>query len=183
MRSLLVFTAFSLTLIPLPPLAASPFPSLAAAAAQEKKEYLTDAEAEKIRDADTPNDRVKLYLSFADDRLKKFQYELSRATPELHRSDTLNALLNGYSGSVDDAADTIQGAIEKDADIGASLKEMTSKGKEFLTALQKIKADKGKDYDSYSDTLEDAIEATMDAVDESQGALKTYSAPVRRKQQ
>lgn len=183
MRFLLAFAALSVTLIPLPARAASASPSPAAAAAQEKKEYLTDAEAEKIRDADTPNDRVKLYLSFADDRLKKFQYELSRTSPEMHRSDTLNALLNGYSGSVDDAADTIQGAIEKDADIGASLKEMTSKGKEFLAALQKIKSDKGKDYDSYSDTLEDAIEGTMDAIDESQQALKTYSAPIRRKQQ
>lgn len=155
---------------------------LAAAPAQEKKEYLTDAEAAKIRDADTANERVKLYISFADDRLKKFQYELGRTSSEMHRGDTLNGLLNGYSGSMDDAADVIQGAIEKDADILAGLKEMTSKGKEFLAALQKIDDAKGKDFESYKDTLEDAIEGTMDAVDEAQTAEKTYSAPVRRKQ-
>ncbi|MGA8676959.1 MAG: hypothetical protein WB621_17215, partial [Candidatus Acidiferrales bacterium] len=33
-----------------------------------QKDYLTDAEADKIRDAVTPPERIKLYISFADDR-------------------------------------------------------------------------------------------------------------------
>ncbi len=37
----------------------------------QKKDYLTQMEADKIRDADTPSDRVKLLLSFASDRIKK----------------------------------------------------------------------------------------------------------------
>ncbi len=50
--------------------------SLAAARTRSKqdpqKDYLTDAEADKIRDAVTPAGRIKLYISFAEDRLKKF---------------------------------------------------------------------------------------------------------------
>jgi hypothetical protein len=49
-------------------------------AQQEKKDYLTDAEGDRIRDAVTPPERMKLFVIFADDRLKKFQYELTRRT-------------------------------------------------------------------------------------------------------
>ncbi|HEY2456956.1 MAG TPA: hypothetical protein VGI13_06620, partial [Candidatus Acidoferrum sp.] len=45
-------------------------------AQRPEKDYLTDIEADKIRDAETTNDRIKLFLLFAEDRLKKFQYEL-----------------------------------------------------------------------------------------------------------
>ena len=41
-------------------------------AQQEKKDYLTDAEGDRIRDAVTPPERMKLFVIFADDRLKKF---------------------------------------------------------------------------------------------------------------
>jgi len=37
-----------------------------------QKDYLSAVEADKIRDAETTNERIKLFLTFADDRLKKF---------------------------------------------------------------------------------------------------------------
>ena len=75
------------------------------------KDYLSDEEADKIRDADTPSLRIKLYLTFAEDRLTKFEYEIHRTIPERHRSDILNSLLNGYAGCMDDAADQIALAV------------------------------------------------------------------------
>src|ERR1700692_3420099 len=74
-----------------------------ALARQEQKDYLSALEADKIRDAETTNERVKLFLTFADDRLKKFQYELEHPSGTRH-IDMLNSLLNGYGGCVDDAA-------------------------------------------------------------------------------
>ena len=50
--------------------------SARAAAQRVDKDYLSSVEAEKIRDAETTNDRIKLFLTFAEDRLTKFQYEL-----------------------------------------------------------------------------------------------------------
>jgi hypothetical protein len=152
-----------------------------AAAQQEKKDYLTDSEADKIRDAMLPPDRIKLFVSFADDRLKKFQYELARTTPEGRRSEILNSLLNAYSGCMDDAADQIALAREKQIDIRGPLKMMQSKGKEFLETLQKL--DKGgPEYDIYKETLQDAIEGTKDALADADSAAKELTpAPVRRK--
>jgi hypothetical protein len=149
---------------------------------QEKKDYLTETEADKIRDADNPSERIKLYVSFADDRLKKFQYELTRTTPERRRGEVLNALMNAYSGCVDDAADQIADAKEKQANIHASLKLLESKGKEFLVDLQKIDQAGGPDFDSYKDNLEDAIQATKDAISDAETAQKEMlPPPVRRK--
>ncbi len=152
-----------------------------AAAQEEKKDYLTENEADKIRDAALPPDRIRLFVSFADDRLKKFQYELARTTPEGRRAEILNSLLNAYSGCMDDAADQIALAREKQIDIRGPLKIMQSKGKEFLETLQKL--DKGgPEYDTYKETLQDAIEGTKDALNDADAAAKELTpVPVRRK--
>ena len=68
-----------------------------------EKDYLTAQEADKIRDAETSNERIKLFVDFADDRLKKFQYELNHPSPTNHEQ-MLNYLMNAYIGCVDDAA-------------------------------------------------------------------------------
>src|SRR5690242_21338820 len=86
-------------------------PSVYARAAQEK-DYLSAVEADKIRDAETSNDKIKLFLFFAEDRLKKFQYELDHPSPVRHEQ-MLNFLMNAYIGCVDDGADQMQLAIEK----------------------------------------------------------------------
>lgn len=153
----------------------------AANPAAQKKEYLTESEADKIREAVEPGERIKLYISFAEDRLKKFQYELTRQTPDRRRGEMLNSLMNDYAGCIDDATDQIGLAREKQADIRASLKIFKSKGKDFSDALQKLDQG-GPEFDTYKDTLEDAIESTKDAltdVDEAQKELPP--APVRRK--
>jgi hypothetical protein len=150
-------------------------------AQEEKKDYLTDAEGDRIRDAVTPPERMKLFVEFAGDRLKKFQYELTRTVPEGRRAEILNGLLNAYAGCIDDAADQIEVAREKQVDIRASLKIMQTKGKEFLEALQKINQG-GPEYETYKDTLQDAIEGTQDALTDVDKALKELNtAPVRRK--
>jgi len=61
------------------------------------------------------------------------------------------------------------------------LKLLESKGKEFLAQLEKIDQSPGPDVDSYKGTLEDAIEATKDAISDAQKAQKEMlPAPVRR---
>ena len=150
--------------------------------AQGHKEYLTDAEADKIREAVTPAERIRLYLSFADDRLKKFEYEVTRTVPEARRGEMLNGLLNAYVGSVDDGADEIEVAREKQADIRKELKLMVAKDTDFLATLEKYNTS-GPNLDMYKDTLDDAIQGTKDAIEDAQEALKSAPpAPVRRKQ-
>ena len=180
MRHTLIFLAICASSIF--SIAASTRTASARALAPQKKEYLSDEEAEKIRNADSPNMRVKLYLTYAADRLKKFQYELDRTMPQSRRGETLNGLLNAYSGCIDDAADVISLAVEKQQDIRTGIKEMQSKGKEYLATLEKIQQ-KGTDLESYRETLEDAMDGTKDAISDAAKSEKEMAPPpVRRPQ-
>jgi hypothetical protein len=153
-----------------------------AARPRPQKDYLSEEEADKIRDAATPSLRIKLYVSFAADRLAKFDYELKRTNPERRRAEILNVLLNDYTGCMDDGADQIDVAKEKQADIRDALKLMETKYKEFLAQLEAYDKD-GPDLDMYRDTLEDAIDGTKDALSDAQDAEKeVLPPPIRRKQ-
>jgi hypothetical protein len=146
----------------------------------EQKDYLSPLESDKIRDAETTNERLRLFVTFADDRLKKFQYELQHPSSNRH-GELLNALMNGYVGCLDDAADLMQLGIEKQENIRAGIDLMSTRSKEFLEALNKIAADK-IDIDIYKDNLDDAIQGTKDAISDSEKAKKAVAPPpVRRK--
>src|SRR5260370_5761397 len=112
-------------------------PPLVRARAAQQKDYLSAVESDKIRDAETVNERIKLFRTLADDRLKKFQYELEHPSPNRH-GDMLNSLLNAYVGCVDDAADLIQLGIEKQDNIRQGIDMMTARAKEFLAVLEKL---------------------------------------------
>jgi hypothetical protein len=144
------------------------------------KDYLSAIEADKIRDAETPNARVKLFIEFADDRLKKFQYELDHPSQSKH-PELLNYLMNSYSGCIDDAADIIQVGLEKQDNIREAVDLMAAKTKEYLVTLQKWSTE-GPDHEIYKDNLDDAIEGTQDAMNEAEKAKKKAAPPpVRRK--
>jgi hypothetical protein len=160
-------------------LAVPPFARLRAQ--ESKRDYLTTLEADKIRDAEQPALRIKLFVEFASDRLKKFHYELARPSSERMRAERLNSLLNAYTGCVDDAAELIDLGRERQDDIRAGIKELQKRAKEFLPQLEKLAAE-GTDLVLYKDTLQDAIEATKQAQADAEKAAKELApAPVRRK--
>ncbi len=149
-------------------------------AQETQKDYLSPLESDKIRDAETTNARINLFMTFADDRLKKFQYELQHPSSVRH-GELLNALMNGYVGCLDDAADLMQLGIEKQENIRQGVDLISTRAKEFLEALNKIAADK-IEIDIYKDNLDDAIEGTRDAISDSEKAKKAVAPPpVRRK--
>jgi hypothetical protein len=155
-------------------------PAPVRARSPQQKDYLTALEADKIRDAESTNDRIRLFLTFAEDRLKKFQYELEHPSTNRH-GDMLNSLLNAYVGCIDDAADLIQLGIEKQDNIRQGIELMSSRTKDFLVVLQKIATD-GPEQEMYKDNLDDAIEGTQDAFNDAEKAKKKVAPPpVRRK--
>jgi hypothetical protein len=152
----------------------------AAPVSMAQKDYLSALESDKIRDAEGTNERIKLFISFADDRLKKFQYELQHPSSNKH-PEMLNALMNAYVGCIDDAADLVQLGIQKQENIRSGIDLMAGRAKEFLAALEKLSED-GTEIDIYKDNLEDAIEGTRDAMNDAEKAKKSVAPPpVRRK--
>lgn len=140
-----------------------------------KKDYLSDSEADQIRDADTTSERIKLFISFAADRIKKLQYEFAHPA-ELHRDDRINTLINAYTGCVDDGSDLIQLGVDKQDDVRGAIKEMQARAPEFLAYLKTISA-KGQSVQAYKDNLDDAIDATNEAINDAADALKENAPP------
>lgn len=153
-----------------------------AGAAPQKKDYLTETEADKIREAGETGPRIALFATFASDRIKKIQYELGHIDPtDQKRADRLNNLITGYTGCIDDAADLIEIGIEKQQDIRSGVRLMAEKIKEFLPYLQGLAAN-GAERETYKSNLDDAIDATQDAQKDVDRATKENpAAPVRRK--
>jgi hypothetical protein len=141
----------------------SAVPAGRANATPQKKEYLSEAEADKIREAGATGPRILLFTTFASDRIKKLQYEFAHFdSTDQKRTDRLNHLINGYTGCIDDAADMIEIGIEKQQDIRLGVKALQTGIKEFLPYLQGLAAN-GMERETYKGNLEDAIEATQDA--------------------
>jgi hypothetical protein len=157
-------------------------PAGMANAVPQKKEYLSEVEADKIRDAGTSGPRIVLYARFASDRIKKLKYEFAHIDPaDQRRAERLNGLINSYTGCIDDAADLIGIGIEKQQDIRDGLKALQAGIKEFLPYLQDL-AVNGPERETYKENLSDAIEATQDAAKDVEKASKELAPPpVRRK--
>jgi hypothetical protein len=156
-------------------------PAGMANAAPQKKEYLSEAEADKIREAGATGPRIMLLATFASDRIKKLQYEFAHFDPtDEKRTDRLNGLLNAYTGCIDDAADLIEIGIEKQQDIRSGVKALQAGIKEFLPYLQGLAAN-GPERQTYKENLEDAIESTQDAAKDVDKASKEMSAPPERR--
>jgi hypothetical protein len=153
-----------------------------ACAGPQKKEYLSETEADKIREAGATGPRIALYAGFASDRIKKLQYEFAHMDPaDEKRAERVNSLLNGYTGCIDDAADLIEIGIEKQQDIRDGVKALQAGIKQFLSYLQGL-AVNGPERETYKQNLEDAIEATQDAAKDLEKATReTSSSPERRK--
>lgn len=163
------------------PVAARPAPAAGAASAQlPKKEYLSPLEADQIRDAPTISDRVKLFLGFAADRLRKIDYELQRKEKDRAWRERVASLINAYTGCVDDGADALEGGLQKQENLRAGVKEVEKRTKEFLPKLQEFR--ETEQLKDFKPDLEDAIQATEEAAKTAQDVSKEISAaPERRK--
>jgi hypothetical protein len=150
-------------------------------AAPQKKEYLSEAEADKIREAGATGPRIVLFAAFASDRIKKLRYEFAHFdSADQKRTERLNRLINAYTGCIDDATDLLDIGIEKQQDIRDGVKAMQAGIKEFLPYLEGL-ALNGPEHETYKETLDDAIEATQDAAKDIEKATKEMSAPPERR--
>ena len=128
-----------------------------------ERDFLTADEIEKVREAQLPNDRLKLYALLARQRLDQLDRLLSK--DRKGRSLTARELLEDYSNIID-AIDTVSDdALKRGADITEGTTAVTGSEKNFLTLLQKIRDRAPADMDLYEIALKEAIASTSDSMD------------------
>ena len=148
---------------------------------QRQTDYLTQLEADKIRDEE-PRERIKLFVLFAEDRLKKFQYEMAKGANDKRRAERMAALMDAFAGCMDDATELMELGRMKQQDILKGVQFLQGKSKEFLAELERQIAAAPASA-AYKENLEFAHLAVKEALEEAEKATKEISpGPVRRKQ-
>jgi len=146
-----------------------------------QRDFLTAEEADLVRLAQDPNERLKLYVGFARQRLELVRQLLAQDKPG--RAGMVHDLLEDYA-QVIDAIDTVaDDALQRKLEIDAGMGAVAAGEKEMLAILEKIAAAPPKDVAHYEFALQQALETTRDSLELSEEDLGKRSAEVAEREQ
>jgi len=149
---------------------------LAACLPAQQRDFLTEDEADQIRLAQDPNERLARYLSFARLRLELVKQSLAVEKPG--RSKLIHDNLEDFTRIIEAIDTVIDDALARKLDLQTGVALVSEREKEFLGVLQAITAKPAKDAYLYEFALKDALEATNDSLEESQHDLRSRTERV-----
>lgn len=163
-------------------------PLTAGWAAQVNRDPLTAEEADELRDtAADPDKRVKLLLSFAADRLARFEQARAGAMPD--RQPVMYRLLREYGaiiGELDDNLDEwmsgrVTGEMQAKPKLEKPLQQVVAAEQGFVATLAKIQsASSPADLATYHFELSDVVDDTNQSL---QGVHDDLATLQKRKQE
>lgn len=147
----------------------------------QDRDFLTPDEADRVREVQEPNDRLKLYIHFARQRVDMLKQTLAREKPG--RSTFVHDTLEDFTQIIE-AIDTVaDDAIKRKIDVTVGLAAVSEAEKELLAHLQEILNKPPKDFQRYEFVLKQAVETTQDSLELSQQDMKDRSREVAEREQ
>ena len=135
-----------------------------AAHAQRPKDPLTPAQEEQVRDvADQPDDRVKLYIKFIEERTDSIHRTVLRPRTQ-HPGIDIHNSLEEFTRLVDELQDNLDAYDESHSDIRKSLKVLLEHAAKWPVILQEPPG--SPEYDFARKTALDAVDSTTQAATE-----------------
>ncbi|MEO8097797.1 MAG: hypothetical protein ABI811_08860 [Acidobacteriota bacterium] len=133
------------------------------AADTKDRDFLTAEEIDQVRLAQEPNERVQLYLKFAQQRVGQLKQLFARE--KAGRTALIHDLLEDYTEIIS-ALDTVaDDALRRRVDMAKGIALVVPGEKELLAQLQIMERSAPKDIARYEFVLKDAIETTEDSID------------------
>lgn len=127
------------------------------------RDFLTNHEADLIREHQEPNDRIEQYLEFARLRIELVRQALLREDPG--RSKLIHRNVNEYGRIIEAIDMVVDDAAADEVDLSKSLTLLAEREKEYLAALEQIQEKPADDHWAYEFVLEDAVEITRDSME------------------
>jgi hypothetical protein len=158
--------------------------AIAVSAQRNRRDPLSDAEIEKVRDAaQLPEERLKLYVEFARTRLDKLQQVRSdpkAVDPEKQAHDALQDFIDIY----DELNSNVDTFADRGTDIRKALKPVIEADTEFGSKLRAFKSETAGNREQaqeYEFLLGSAIEATDSAAKDHRDLLAEQEITFKHK--
>ncbi len=146
-----------------------------------QRDFLTTEEADLVRLAQEPSERLKLYVQFARQRLELIRQLLEKETPG--RAAMVHELLENYTSIIDAIDAVADDALQRKLEIEVGMEAVAAGEKEMLAVLEKIAASNPKDLARYDFALKQALETTRDSLELSEEDLGKRSEDVAAREQ